>query len=131
MLEVALTVAVDVPGRTQLLRRALAFGELMLNATDDAVRSLVIDALAERLDGHPAGRSTARRFGGQALREWFASYSTEGWERPTPEEIIDLWGVREAISPLFSATPTRELPGISYPSCADTLDSLEAARTAR
>lgn len=130
MLEVALTLPDDTPGRTDLLRRALSFGEAMLSATDDAVRSLAIDALAETLDGHPAGRDTAGRLGGHALRAWFAAFSTAAWKRPTPEEIIDLWGVREAISPLFAETPTHDLPGISYPASAQKLDSLTTAHAA-
>lgn len=129
MLEVALTLPEQTPGRRELLRRALDFGEAMLSANDDAVRSLAIDALAERLDGHPAGREVAQAFGGPSLRSWFAAYSADDWERPPADEIIDLWGVREAISPLLPATPTHELPGISYPSSSPTLESLEAARS--
>lgn len=129
MLEVALTLPGETPGRVALLRRALEFGESMLNASDDAVRSLAIDALAERLDGHPEGREVAQALGGPSLRRWFAAYSTADWERPPADEIIDLWGVREAISPLFPATPTPELPGISYPSSSPVLDSLEVARS--
>jgi hypothetical protein len=128
MLEVALTLPHGTPGRADVLQRALSFGEGMLSATDDAVRSLGIDALAVTLDGHPAGRDTASCFGGESLRAWFAAFSRSDWARQTPQEIIDLWGVREAISPLFSATPAHELPGISYPASAPELDSLAAAR---
>jgi hypothetical protein len=129
MLEVALTLPDQTPGRAELLRRALEFGESMLNANDDAVRSLAIDALAETLDGHPAGRDVAQALGGPSLSAWFAAYSTGDWERPPADEIIDLWGVRAAIASLFPATPAHELPGISYPSLSPTLESLDAARS--
>jgi hypothetical protein len=129
MLEVALTLPVETPGRTELLRRAFEFGESMLDASDDAVVSLAIDALAETLDVHPEGRELAETLGGRALRRWFDAYSTADWERSATEEIIDMWGVRQAISPLFPVTPTHELPGISYPSSSPVLDSLEVARS--
>ena len=127
LLEVVLALPEGTAGRDEVLRRATDFGELMLTAPDTAVHDLGIDALAERLDGRPRGPEVADRFGGPSLRAWFRAYSRSDWERPVDDEIIDLWGVREAISHLFPDAPTHELPGVSYPSASPNLGTLEAA----
>lgn len=128
MLEVVLTLPERTPGRERLLRRTIDFGERMLQSQDRAVADLAIDALAERLDGHPAGRAVAEQFGGPRLKQWFASYSSDDWQRPLPDEIIDLWGVRREITSLLPATPPHEIPGISHPAPYLALDSVEDAR---
>jgi hypothetical protein len=130
LLDVALTLPERTPGREQLLKRALDFGEAMLTSSDLWVYELAIDAVAERLDGHPDGRAFVDRLGGTELRDWFATYSTPDRQRPRPDEIVDLWGVRPAISPLFPTVPAHELPGISYPSEWADFASLDAAREA-
>jgi hypothetical protein len=131
LLEVTLTLREGTAGREEVLRQALDFGEAMLSAPDAAVNDLAIDALAERLDGHPDGRAVAERLGGPALRAWFKAYGQADWQGPEPDEIIDLWGVREAIAPRFPGTRPHELPGISYPSASPDLESLDAARAAK
>jgi hypothetical protein len=127
MLEVALASPERTVGREDLLRRACDFGEAMLRASDKAVHDLCIDALAERLDDRQGGPAVAEQFGGPSLRAWFSAYSSD-WDRPSDDEIIDLWAVREAVSHLFPDTPAHELPGISYPSASPDLGSLDAAR---
>ena len=129
-LEVTLSLPAETAGREELLQRALDFGETMLSAPDAAVHDLGIDALAERLGVHPDGRAVAERLGGSSLHAWFAAHRSTNWERPDDGEIIDLWGVRQAISRLLPGTPTHKLPGISYPSSSPDLDSLAVARAA-
>jgi hypothetical protein len=68
-LEIVLTLAEGTPGRTELLRRALRFGEEMLGAKGH-VRGLAIDSFAETLDLHPAGRRAAEQLGGPRLKAW-------------------------------------------------------------
>jgi hypothetical protein len=130
MVEVALALPQRTVGREEVLRRATEFGETMLTASDAAVHDLGIDALAERLDNARGGPEVARQLGGSSLQTWFHAYSRSDWERPADDEIIDLWGVREAISHLLPDTPTHELPGISYPSASPDLRTLDAARAA-
>jgi hypothetical protein len=130
MVEVALAVPEGAAGREGLLRRATDFAERMLTAADAAVHALVVDALAERLDDRRGGPEVAGRLGGPSLRAWFRAYSRSDAERRVDEEIVDLWGVREAISHLFPDTPTHELPGVSYPSASSDLGTFAAARAA-
>ena len=130
LLQVVLSLREGTVGRDGVLRRALEFGELMLGSDDAAVHDLGIDAVAETLDGHPAGRATVEHLGGPRLRAWFSAYSTSDWARPSPDEIIDLWGVRAAVAGFFPNTPPHELPGISYPSSSDELMTLDAAQAA-
>jgi hypothetical protein len=127
VLEIALTLEDGTPGRAELLRRALSFAE-MLFGDDSELQSLVIDAVADTLDGHPAGREAAARFGGPRLNAWFARYSRDDWKRPPADQIIDLWGVRAELDALLPATPLAEIPGISHPADYLALDSVQAAR---
>ncbi len=130
LVEILATLPTETRGQLDVLQRAIDFGEQMLASRDDAVRSLGIDALAETLDGHPAGATIARDLGGKELRRWFASYSTDDWVRPWPDEIIDLWGVREALAPLLPDLALTDIPGISHPADYRSLGSLsEAKRT--
>jgi len=128
LLEIALSLPSETTGRNELLSRACDFGEQMLRSRSDAVRSLAIDALAETLDGHPDGPSAAARYGGPELKAWFAGYSSSALERPSCDEIIDLWGVRASIAPMLPETPLTEIPGISHPQAHSALGSLPEAR---
>jgi len=130
LLEVTLTLAEGTPGRAVVLRRALAFGEAMLAGASRAVHDLAIDAVAETLDGHPAGVAAAGRFGGPRLNTWFATHSEPDWPRPPHAEIIDLWGVRDELSALLPGIALQAIPGISHPAKYHALASLDVARAA-
>jgi hypothetical protein len=127
LVEIAATLPPETTGRDELLRRLLDFGDAMMAASDIAVHDLAIDALAERLDAHPAGREIAQRLGGPKLNAWFSAFSTQDWERAEPDEIIDLWGVRQAVASLLPSIPAHEIPGISYPRAGVDLGSVTAA----
>jgi len=131
LVEILLTLPAETRGRRELLERAIAFGEAMLTSSDVEVRHLGIDALAETLDEHPAGPGAARDFGGPELQRWFVANSADDWVRPWPDEIIDLWGVREATAPLLPDVALPDIPGISNPRDDRALASLTEARQAR
>jgi hypothetical protein len=81
LVEVTLALPDQTPGRDEVLRRALDFGERMMGASDTRVRSLAIDALAERLDSRRGGPEVAASLGGPLLRGWFDAYSRTDWDR--------------------------------------------------
>jgi hypothetical protein len=110
-----------------LLQRALDFAEEMLTTEGD-VAGLAIDSGAESLDIMPGGRELAAEMGGPALGQWMAEYSRGDWKRTDPE-IIDLWGVREAITACLPQVPLYEIPGITQPADHHRLRSLVDAQT--
>jgi hypothetical protein len=96
--------------------------------TEGDVAGLAIDSGAESLDIMPGGRELAAEMGGPALGQWMAEYSRGDWKRTDPE-IIDLWGVREAIAACLPQVPLYEIPGITQPADHHRLRSLVDAQT--
>jgi hypothetical protein len=126
-LEITLSLPVDAEGRDAILRRLFDFGEQMLETTS-LVHDLGIDAYAERLYGHPAGRSEAKRLGAKRTRRWMARYGSRSFKPDANDEIIDLWGVRDALATQLPSTALAEIPGISHPQKFWAFDSLEEAQ---
>jgi hypothetical protein len=130
LLRVLLMLDDGTPGRGELLRRALDFGEEMLGSDDAAVEGVAIDSVADTLDGHPAGRDVAERFGGPRLKRWFQRHSRRDWGRPATDEIIDLWGVRAELADRLPGTRLQAIPGISHPADYLALATVEEAQAA-
>ena len=128
LLELLLALPSETRGRRELLERAVAFGERMLASADEQTRDLGMDALAGTLNRRPGGPAAARELGGPALNDWFASFSRDDWVRQPSDELIDLWGVRDAIASALPDVALGDLPGISHPADYLALSSLSEAR---
>jgi hypothetical protein len=127
LVEIVLTLEPGTPGRDELLRRALDFAEAMLAARDRGLEELALDAVAETLAGHPAGRDAADAFGGPRLRRWMTRHAGD-YDPAANEDLIDLWGVRAELAPLLPDTPLQAIPGISHPADYMKIETLDAAR---
>lgn len=128
-LEISLSLPARTPGREELLTRLVGLGEDLLTDRDDEIRGLGVDAVAETLQLHPAGRTLVERLGGPALTRWFKAYADASFEPASPDEIIDLWGVRYALVELLPETSIQDIPGISHPATYWAIESLEIARS--
>jgi hypothetical protein len=128
-LEVLLALPRDTTGRRELLQRHLDFGKRMLASEDPEVQFLGVGALGT-LDRHPVGTAIVRELGD--LESWrsFAAYRRHDRVRDRSDEIIGLWGVREAPSPLLPDVPPPEIPGISHLADYRALNSLSEAKEA-
>ncbi len=117
----------DIAAR-ELLRRALDLAEEMLTSEDRELRYLAIDACAEVLCELPGSDEVVEQIAGPALRDWMAQYcSANDGQRQEPE-VIDLWGVREAVAASVPGIPLHTLPGVTQPADHHRLDSLAEAR---
>lgn len=114
----------------RLLRRAFQLAEQMLTSDDLELRYLAIDACPEVLCRLAGGYEVAELLGGPALRDWMSRYCRPtGGRTPFPEpEIVDEWGVREALAALLPRMPMQDLPGITEPAEHHRIRDLAAAK---
>jgi hypothetical protein len=109
--------------RDTLLSRSFAFLERMCAADDPQLVNLAAVALCEVIEGVAGWVSSAERFAGPATwRHLDRSMEAAGGTG----EIIDLWGVREAIA--AQGLKLSSLPGVSHPADHRRLDTLDAAQ---
>lgn len=110
-------------GRDRLLARAFQFVERLTSADDGEVANLGVVAFCERIECMPGWQAIADQFAGPCTWRWLDRSIVSLRE---PDEIIDLWGVREVIAAEGFNLPT--LPGVSNPADHRRLHSLSEAQ---
>ncbi|MEA2129715.1 MAG: hypothetical protein QOJ85_2606 [Solirubrobacteraceae bacterium] len=120
--EVLLSIAPSAC-RDRLLARSFAFLERLMSAADRDVVNLGAVGVCERLECLAAWRALADRFAGPATRRTL----DPGAVGAGSGEVIDLWGVREALA--AEGLELAGLPGVSHPAEHRRLQSLDEARS--